>query len=413
MNEDLRGQYENYPYPPRDPAEETARLITGSPSHIAEIEHHILGGVRGLGKTYRILIAGGGTGDATVMLAAQHAAAGIDAEIIHLDISRASSAIAKARIDARGLTNTTFVHGAIETIVKLDLGTFDYIDCCGVLHHLEDPVAGLRALRDTLKPTGGIGMMVYAPLGRTGVYHAQAMLQLIAGDAPDSQRIATARQLLEGLPDTNWLKRNPYVADHVDQGDAGIYDLLLHRRDRAYSVPELTALIQQGGMRPVNFVDPARYEPGVYLTSPELRKRMSNLNWVQRCAFAELLTGNMKTHILYAVRDDNRTNTLAIPDTAETTPVMRDDDGPALGKRIKPGMSLKFDIEGVKLSLPLPALAAPMLLLINGKRTLAQIHAEVQSSQQPAPDWETFKQQFDELFSSFYGLSRMFLRKAS
>ena len=125
MNEDLRGQYENYPYPPRDPAEETARLITGSPSHIAEIEHHILGGVRGLGKTYRILIAGGGTGDATVMLAAQHAAAGIDAEIIHLDISRASSAIAKARIDARGLTNTTFVHGAIETIAKHDLGTFD------------------------------------------------------------------------------------------------------------------------------------------------------------------------------------------------------------------------------------------------------------------------------------------------
>ena len=112
------------------------------------------------------------------------------------------------------------------------------------------------------------------------------------------------------------------------------------------------------------------------------------------------------------MRDDNRTNTLAIPDTAETIPVMRDDDGPALGKRIKPGMSLKFDMDGLKLSLPLPALAAPMLLLINGKRTLAQIHAEVQSSQQPAPDWETFKQQFDELFSSLYGLSRMFLRKA-
>lgn len=411
MNDDLRGQYENYPYPPRDPADEAQRLVTGSPSHISEIEHHILGGRRNTGEPFRVLVAGGGTGDATVMLAAQHAAAGIDAEIIHLDISEASSAIAKARIDARGLTNTKFVHGAIETIAERDLGTFDYIDCCGVLHHLEDPVAGLKALRAALKPLGGLGMMVYAPLGRTGVYHAQAMLQMIAGDAPDPERITAARQLLEEMPESNWLKRNPHVGDHIDQGDSGIYDLLLHRRDRAYSVPELAGLILQGGMRPVNFVDPARYEPSVYLTSAEMIKRTSGLNWVQRGAFAELLAGNMKTHILYAVRDDNRTNTLAIPDTAETIPVMRDNDGPALGAQIKPGMSLKVDMEGVKLSLPLPDLAAPVLLLIDGNRSLAEIHAGLQSTQQPAPDWDTFKGQFDQLFSSFYGLSRMFLKK--
>jgi hypothetical protein len=255
--------------------------------------------------------------------------------------------------------------------------------------------------------------MVYAPLGRTGVYHAQAMLQMIAGDAPDPERISAARQLLGELPDSNWLKRNPHVGDHIDQGDSGIYDLLLHRRDRAYSVPELAGLIQQGGMRPVNFVDPARYEPSVYLSSAELVKRTSGLNWLQRCAFAELLAGNMKTHILYAVRDDNRTNTLAIPDTADTIPVMRDDDGPSLGAQIKPGMSLKVDMEGVKLSLPLPAHAAPILLLIDGKRSLAQIHAGLQSTQKPAPDWDTFKGQFDQLFSSFYGLSRMFLTKPS
>jgi hypothetical protein len=27
------------------------------------------------------------------------------------------------------------------------LGVFDYIDCCGVLHHLPDPAEGLRARR--------------------------------------------------------------------------------------------------------------------------------------------------------------------------------------------------------------------------------------------------------------------------
>ena len=46
MNDDLRGQYENYSYPPRDPADEAKRLIAGSPSHICEIEHHIMRGIR-------------------------------------------------------------------------------------------------------------------------------------------------------------------------------------------------------------------------------------------------------------------------------------------------------------------------------------------------------------------------------
>ncbi|MBT5040468.1 MAG: class I SAM-dependent methyltransferase, partial [Rhodospirillaceae bacterium] len=31
MDTDVRGQYEAYPYPPRDPADEAKRLITGSP----------------------------------------------------------------------------------------------------------------------------------------------------------------------------------------------------------------------------------------------------------------------------------------------------------------------------------------------------------------------------------------------
>ena len=35
----VRAQYEAYPYPARDPGDEAQRLITGSPSHLLEIEH--------------------------------------------------------------------------------------------------------------------------------------------------------------------------------------------------------------------------------------------------------------------------------------------------------------------------------------------------------------------------------------
>ena len=60
------------------------------------------------------------------------------------------------------------------------MGPFDYIDCCGVLHHLPDPADGLAALLSVLAPGGGLGLMVYAPHGRTGVYMLQDALRLLA-----------------------------------------------------------------------------------------------------------------------------------------------------------------------------------------------------------------------------------------
>ena len=64
----VRAQYEAYPYPARDPAEETARLITGSPSHPVEIDHFLFSGRRDWSAPFRALVAGGGTGDGLIML---------------------------------------------------------------------------------------------------------------------------------------------------------------------------------------------------------------------------------------------------------------------------------------------------------------------------------------------------------
>jgi len=35
----------------------------------------------------------------------------------------------------------------------------DYIDCCGVLHHLADPEQGLQALSEQLTARGGMGLI--------------------------------------------------------------------------------------------------------------------------------------------------------------------------------------------------------------------------------------------------------------
>src|SRR5689334_16212541 len=93
----VAAQYETLPYPSRDPSDETRRLIIGSPSHLAEIEHYLFAGRIPRERPFRALVAGGGTGDATIMLAQQAKEAGLAAEITYLDQSVASRAVAEQR----------------------------------------------------------------------------------------------------------------------------------------------------------------------------------------------------------------------------------------------------------------------------------------------------------------------------
>jgi len=65
--------------------------------------------------------------------------------------------------------------------------TFDQIVCTGVLHHLPDPDAGLRALRGVLNADGAMHLMVYAPYGRTGIYMLQEFCRRIGIRATDGE----------------------------------------------------------------------------------------------------------------------------------------------------------------------------------------------------------------------------------
>ncbi|MFN4090920.1 MAG: class I SAM-dependent methyltransferase, partial [Alphaproteobacteria bacterium] len=269
MNDPVIAQYEALPYPARDPRDEAKRLVTGSPSHLDEVNHYVFGGRLDVARPLRVLVAGGGTGDATVMLAQQMADRGVPGEIVHLDLSAASRRVAAARVAARGLDNVRFVAGSLLEVADLAPGPFDYVDCCGVLHHLEDPGAGLAALVSVLAPHGGLGLMVYGAVGRQGVYETQDLLRLLAPvDRPPEERLAVAKRLLPGLPVTSPLRRNPFVRDHVGGGDAGLYDLLLHPRDRAYRVPDVSALCAGAGLDLLAFIEPCMYEPATYLGDP-------------------------------------------------------------------------------------------------------------------------------------------------
>lgn len=403
----VRAQYEAYPYPARDPADEKKRLITGAPSAVLHIQHYIYNGRLPAGKL-RFLSAGGGTGDGALMMAQQSVDLGIDAEVVHLDLSEATQSIARKRAEVRGLKNISFVRDSLLNAAQY--GPFDYIDCCGVLHHLAEPTAGLKALKAALTPEGGMGIMVYAPLGRTGVYPMQSALRrLTAGIEDPARKVKLARKLLGEIPDSNWLKRNPLITDQHGS-DAGVYDLLLHSTDRCYSVAELVEFIHSGDLEIVSFIEKLRYDPLSYIKSPELIEQLPEGRF-ERAALAEEISGVLLKHIVY-ITDTKRWERAEARLAPEMVPVYSAMEGIAVGKALKPGQPLTGTLNQLNVSLPMPRFGGAIMQRIDGVRDWRAIHADLSASLgTDAPSWEKFWEQATELWHKLHSINVLLLEQ--
>jgi SAM-dependent methyltransferase len=362
---EIKAQYEAYPYPARDPEDERRRLITGSPSHVLEIDHFIFQGQRDWSRPLRVLVAGGGTGDGLIQLAQQMADAARPAEITYLDLSTAARQVAEARARVRGLGGIRFLTGSL--MAAADLGPFDYIDCCGVLHHLPDPQAGFVALLAALAPGGGLGFMVYAPYGRSGVYPLQeAFAELYRGRPPEA-RLRAAKAVVAGLPEGHPFRCNPNLGDHKES-DAGFYDLLLHSQDRAFDVTALIGVMTAAGWHLSGFTMPGLYDLARITEVP------GHLDALARMAVAERLRGTIKTHVGYAVRASEARGPPGGADRA-LVPHLKGARAAELARAIAQGQGPRLVFAGVAARLDLPKAAAPLIAAVDGRRSLAEIAA--------------------------------------
>ncbi len=403
----LAAQYEEFPYPRRDPRDEARRLIVGSPGHLREIDHWIFGASRPASRPLRALIAGGGTGDATMMLAQQMARTDRPGSVTWLDRSTASLKIAQDRATARQLTNIVWEQRSLLDLPDAGLGLFDYVDCCGVLHHLPDPAEGLRALVSVLAPGGGLGLMVYAPHGRTGIYMVQDALRLLApSDQPPAARLDVAKRVMRHLPETAWLRQNRFVDDHINGGDAGLYDLLLNPRDVAFTVPALHRMLADAGLEVACWVEPMRYDPIPLLPDPRLRARAEALDPLDRAALAEALSGNMSAHIVYCVRA-GEAPVRADPFAPDAVPIAREMPTEELAKHIQPDGTIVMVFDGLRVPLALPPLAGAILRLVDGRRSVAAIAAAMAEGGKVTP--EAFERAWRTTFTQLERVNRLLL----
>lgn len=420
--QDVRNQYEALPYPPRDPQDESKRLITTWLDSLFMINHYCFGGVADFSSNFRILIAGGGTGDGTIYLAEQ--LRDTDAKIVHCDFSEASLNIAKKRAELRGLNNIRWIHDSLLNLPELDVGEFDYINCSGVLHHLADPDAGLRALKAVLSSSGAIGLMVYGTYGRTGIYQMQDVLRRINGDGSDMDvKLKNAKQVLNCAPKSNWFFHGP-ARDHVTLGDAGVYDLLLHSQDRSYTVDELYQwLHDEHGFR-LQFSDVDRgnspYQPALVVApdKPDFLQSVNRLPLREQQAIAELLGGSLDMHCLYLTPGTEERaapygNSNMVPFLCHE-PITGPELSAFIHRNTQRPLMINHTHTGVHTEVDPGTYGKFILKYLDGKRSFAElfdlVRQETKFKKAPPSD-ETLFEDFRPLYGFLNGIERMLLKR--
>lgn len=289
--------YERYPYPRPVTSLENYRREWQDPAR-RRADFHLSWPHRPYGEARSVLVAGCGTAQA-----ARHALRWPSAQVVGIDFSAASVRSTEALKEKYGLDNLHVRQLALERVGELGL-SFDQVVCTGVLHHLPDPDAGLKALAEVLKPGGALHLMVYAPYGRAGIYLIQAFCRLLGIGATD-QGIRELIQALGSLPAGHPLATLLREAPDFRQ-EAALADALLHPQDRAYSVPELFAFLGRAGLGFVRWLRQAPYSPrcGVLARIPQA-SRLAELPPEEQDAAAELFRGTLVTHSLVACRTDS------------------------------------------------------------------------------------------------------------
>lgn len=246
----VRRQYEDNPYPPwrsagavapRSLPEVLGQLFPALPAEDLPAPQVPL----------RVLVAGCGTGKHALDVARRFARS----DILAIDLSRRSLAYAARQARDLGQDNLRFAQA---DLLRLEPAEERYalIEALGVLHHLDDPLAGWRTLVALLEPRGLMRVGLYS---RSARQHLEAARSFVAeaGFGSDPAGLRAARQALIALPDDHPARGALGELDFFSL--SGCRDLLFHVREVGFSLPEIADALDALALDFLGFefVDPA------------------------------------------------------------------------------------------------------------------------------------------------------------
>ncbi len=186
-----------------------------------------------------ILIAGCGTGQHSIETASSFS----NCHVTAVDLSLASLSYAQRKSNELGFTNIDYLQADILHLYQIGK-EFDIIESSGVLHHMDEPMAGWRVLVDLLKPGGLMRIGLYSELAR---HHIATVRKEIAslGLGTSEADIRKFRQFLAESHDVN----HQLVTTSGDFFSLStIRDLIFHVQEHRFTLPQIKNCLAELGL---------------------------------------------------------------------------------------------------------------------------------------------------------------------
>ena len=264
-------QYEDNPYPRwlySNPSKEIKyfafQRINRSiyPNFITQNKKH---------KNLKVLVAGCGTGMHILNVQEYK-----NAHITAIDISRASLAYAKRKLNDLQINNVDLFQ---MDILELDLleKKFDIIECSGVLHHMNNPLKGLKKILNRLDKNGHIKLGLYSELARIDVIKAREYI--LANDLKSNiNDIKSFRNdvISEKFSEIKNIKSRPSFYSTSE-----CRDLCFHSIEHRFTIPQLKKIFDTNRLIFHGFILPRQIKTIYKRFYPKDIKQINLNNWAR------------------------------------------------------------------------------------------------------------------------------------
>lgn len=221
----------------------------------------------------RWLVAGCGTGRALM----QAALAFPDVRFTAIDLSLSSLAYAQRQASVYGARNIEFLQADILAPEWAEEKRFDFIECSGVLHHMENPVSGMERLVSVLQSGGAMFIGLYSARARESVLAAQDYAA-VQGFKATPEDIRAFRESLRALPPEHPAAGVTKRRDFFTLEECR--DLVFHVQEHNYTLPDIRTMLAAQGLEFCGFhLAAAQAGRGYRQTFPEDTDGLDLENW--------------------------------------------------------------------------------------------------------------------------------------
>jgi Flp pilus assembly protein TadD/2-polyprenyl-3-methyl-5-hydroxy-6-metoxy-1,4-benzoquinol methylase len=235
----VRAQYEENPYPRwvKTGISTKAKSIS---EVCAEVNLHLHSESIKNVIAPAILIAGCGTGQHSIGTASHFSGC----EVTAVDLSLTSLAYAKRKTAELGITNLKYLQADILKLDQLEQ-KFDIIESVGVLHHMDEPMAGWRVLTDFLKPSGLMKIGLYSELARQHIVEVRKEITLLRIGTSESEIREFRRSLAESNDENHQLltKSSDFFSLSM------LRDLIFHVQEHRFTLPQIKNCLDELGLK--------------------------------------------------------------------------------------------------------------------------------------------------------------------